>query len=75
MLENRPAAATDRQENATSSGSSLVPLVIGVTGHRDLMEAEIPGIETRVRDFLSRLQERFPNLPLRIMSRSLDPFG
>ncbi len=68
MLEDRPAAVTDRQANATPSGSSLVPLVIGVTGHRDLMEAEIPGIEVRVRDFFSGLQERYPNLPLRVMS-------
>ena len=46
----------------------MVPLVIGVTGHRDLVEAELPGIEARVREFLSDLQERYPNLPLRVMT-------
>ena len=46
----------------------MVPLVVGVTGHRDLVEAELPGIEIRVREFLSFLQERYPNLPLRVMT-------
>jgi hypothetical protein len=46
----------------------MVPLVVGVTGHRDLVEAELPGIEARVRKFLSDLQERCPNLPLRVMT-------
>ncbi len=49
-------------------GPVQVPLVIGVTGHRDLVDAEIPALECSVEAFLSRLRERFPGLPLRVMT-------
>ena len=45
-----------------------VPLVIGVTGHRDLVETEIPGLEKMVRGFLLTMQGRFPDLPLVVMT-------
>jgi len=45
-----------------------VPLVIGVTGHRDLVPSEIPGLERMVRGFLIAMKGRFPELPLTVMS-------
>jgi hypothetical protein len=45
-----------------------VPLVIGVTGHRDLVAGEIPGLRAKVREFLTDLQESHPDLPLVVMS-------
>jgi len=45
-----------------------VPLLIGVTGHRDLVPAEIPGIRLAVRLFLSGLHEQFPDRPIQILS-------
>lgn len=45
-----------------------VPLVIGVTGHRDLVPSEIPALEKMVRGFLLTMKGRFPELPLTIMS-------
>jgi hypothetical protein len=45
-----------------------VPLVIGVTGHRDLSAAEVPLLEDSVERFLVGLRRRFPDLPLMILT-------
>jgi hypothetical protein len=45
-----------------------VQLIVGVTGHRDLVEAEKPAIEQRVRDFFSGLASRFPELRLHLQT-------
>ena len=45
-----------------------LPLVIGVTGHRDLKPDEIPEIRARVRDLFVDLQDRYPNRKLRLLS-------
>jgi hypothetical protein len=42
--------------------------VIGVTGHRDLLPTEVPALRRRVREFLVALRERYPDLPLAVMS-------
>ncbi|NIL95040.1 MAG: hypothetical protein GTO71_11555 [Woeseiaceae bacterium] len=44
------------------------PLIIGVTGHRDLVANEVPGIEARVRELFEDLAKRFPGRPLQVMS-------
>jgi hypothetical protein len=48
--------------------NGIVPLVIGVTGHRDLVPAEVPGLRRRVREFLEDMRARYPDLPLAVMS-------
>ena len=45
-----------------------IPLVIAVTGHRDLVPDEIPGIRERVRNLLAELAKRYPERRLRVMS-------
>jgi hypothetical protein len=40
------------------------PLVVGVTGHRDLVPAELPGIRGRVREFLMHLHSEYPDRDL-----------
>jgi hypothetical protein len=45
-----------------------VPLVIAITGHRDLVASEIIGLERMVRGFLLTMQGRFPHLPLVLMT-------
>lgn len=47
---------------------SVVPLIVGVTGHRDLVEDEIPHIRERVRALFVSLQATYPDRPLRILS-------
>ena len=45
-----------------------VPLVVAVTGHRDLLPSELPGIRDRVTQFLSAMQRDYPDRRLRVMS-------
>lgn len=47
---------------------AAVPLVIGVTGHRDLVPEEEPVLEASVERFLVDLGGRFPDLPLLVMT-------
>ena len=49
-------------------GKQDLYLSIGVTGHRDLVSSEVPGIEQRLRDFFSGLQDEFPDLPLQLIT-------
>ena len=45
-----------------------LPLVIGVTGHRDLLAAELPGIRDRVRALFLDLMARYPTRKLQLLS-------
>lgn len=53
----------DLTKNLTDIG-----LVIGVTGHRNLAEAELPHLRTEVRRFFETLHRDFPSLPLKVLS-------
>ena len=48
--------------------AGVVPLTIGVTGHRDLVETELDSIRDRVRALFLSLQTRFPDRPLLLLS-------
>lgn len=54
--------------SVNASGSQAIPLVIAVTGHRDLVPAEVPGIREQVRAMLQMMQQRYPHRRLRVMS-------
>jgi hypothetical protein len=45
-----------------------VPLVVGVTSHRNLAASEIEPIRRLVRDFFAQLKQDFPDLPLVVLS-------
>jgi hypothetical protein len=45
-----------------------VPLIVSVTGHRDLVPEEVPVIRQRVADFLTNLREEYPDRGVSIMS-------
>lgn len=45
-----------------------LPLVIGITGHRDLRLEDIPALEARVRAIFTEFQERYPQTPLILLS-------
>ncbi len=70
----RPSVATpeviaaDLRSSITGSADHAVPMVIGVTGHRDLVPAEVPKIAALVRRFFTELQSQFPDMDLAIMS-------
>ena len=44
------------------------PLVVAVTGHRDLIANECDGIRGRTRDFFNTLRLRYPDLDVQLMS-------
>ncbi len=57
------------KEQVDPPGSSFaVPLVVAVTGHRDLVDAEVPGIRDRVRQLFTQLREDYPDRRLRVLS-------
>ena len=44
------------------------PLVVTVTGHRDLVESEVDGIRDRVRALFTLLGTRYPDMQLKLLS-------
>jgi hypothetical protein len=59
---------TQSKRRETRPPEGVVPLVVGVTGHRDLVSGEIPGLRARVREFFQGLRRDHPDLPLVVMS-------
>jgi hypothetical protein len=51
-----------------SQCANALPLVIAVTGHRDLLASETPGIRKRVNKLLTQLSTRYPERPISVMS-------
>ncbi len=66
MAQNPHMDKIDKSVNQKSVVS--LPLVIAVTGHRDLVAEEIPAIEDRVRKLFIELSQRYPANRLAIMS-------
>src|SRR5579872_2717178 len=56
---NHPAPQTARLQ---------APLVIGVTGHRDLRPDDLPQLERKVKHIFERLRERYGSTPLLVLS-------
>ena len=48
--------------------TGLVPLVIGVTGHRDLDPGDYPAYRLRIAALFAQLRRLYPSTPLRIIS-------
>lgn len=65
---DRPAVAALSGEVPIQNRRGRVPLVVGVTGHRDLLAAEEELIRGRVRSFFEMLMAQFPDLPLLVMT-------
>jgi hypothetical protein len=63
----RPARAATSVAD-THAGVVDVPLVVGVTSHRNLVPEEVPALCARVRDFLGQLRRDYPELPLVVLS-------
>jgi len=71
-----PAEYTESAETPFTAGpgrrsgprSYAVPLVVAVTGHRDLVPDEIPIIRSRVRDCLFSLRYEYPSRIIMVMT-------
>jgi hypothetical protein len=48
--------------------AASIPLVLGVTGHRDLREEDLPELERRVRDLINQLRNDYPHTVLQLLS-------
>jgi hypothetical protein len=48
--------------------AELIPLVIGVTGHRDLRPEDVPKLEKAVAEVFETLRKRYTNTPLLVLS-------
>jgi len=55
-----------RHDSAAAGGA--LPIVIGVTGHRDLRDADLPRYRAQVIEFFDLLQRRYAATPLRVIS-------
>ncbi len=51
-----------------AQGESALPLIVAVTGHRDLLASEIPNIRAPVKDLLVWLTDQYPDRRLCVMS-------
>lgn len=51
------------------------PLVIGVSGHRDLHPDGVPQVKRRIDEFLADLKRRLPDTELRIMTGMVQEIG
>lgn len=56
------------QASVAPAADGLLPIVIGVTGHRHLREADLPTLRARVRELFETLRRRYPATPLRIIT-------
>ncbi len=61
---------TQKQSRTIVGGQAgfAVPLIVAVTGHRDLVAAELPGIRERIQAFLSELRTDYPDRGVTVMS-------
>jgi hypothetical protein len=50
------------------SGTNLIPIVLGVTGHRDLREEDVPELEKKVDSIFDDLKTKYPHSPLILLS-------
>jgi hypothetical protein len=55
-------------ERESGAGLFEVPLVVGVTSHRNLAPGEIESIRQRIADFFAQLKREFPEMPLVVLS-------
>ncbi|MGH8279348.1 MAG: hypothetical protein ACRETQ_07270 [Gammaproteobacteria bacterium] len=51
-----------------NTGTGPVPLVIGVTGHRDLVQQDLPRMREALKVFFACLHRQYPHTPLRLLS-------
>ena len=47
---------------------TAIPLIVGVTGHRDLVAEDVPRIRELVREVLRTLKKEYPHTPLVLLS-------
>ncbi|HXD30972.1 MAG TPA: hypothetical protein VN643_07645 [Pyrinomonadaceae bacterium] len=59
---------SDSTEVDLTAQTSLIPIIIGVTGHRDLQPSDITPLEDRVKEIVTSLRDAHPATPLLVLS-------
>src|SRR5262245_34928384 len=54
--------------SARKQESLVLPLIVGVTGHRDLRAEDVPQLEAMVRKIFDEIQQQMPHTPLVVVS-------
>jgi hypothetical protein len=54
--------------NIRDNYGPLIPIMIGVTGHRDLLKEHVPALEQKVSDLLTELKQLYPTTPMYLLS-------
>jgi hypothetical protein len=74
-MSTSPAQSTDTTPGRPTGvrrpfapDSHAIALVVAVSGHRDLKPSELPGIRSRVRDFLVEMRDTCPDRVIAVMS-------
>lgn len=73
-VSNAPAATaaspvvSDWQPKAVRRADGLIPVVVGVTGHRSPDPSQCAELESRVGEFLSRLARLAPHSPIVLLT-------
>ena len=47
---------------------AAIPLVVGITGHRDLRPEDVPALECRLREIFLELERSYPHTPIVLLS-------
>ncbi len=72
VIQDRPASPASAAQPSDRPGSvdvpERLPLVIGVTGHRDMLERDRLSLEAKVLEIFRLLRSRHPNTPLVLLS-------
>src|SRR5437763_702523 len=48
--------------------SGLLPLVIGLTGHREFPDEDIPKLQQRIRQIFQNISEQYPSTPIILLT-------
>lgn len=46
----------------------MVPIIIGITGHRDLRQADVEDLESSVRAIFQEIIDKYPSSPIKVLS-------
>ncbi|MEI6208047.1 MAG: hypothetical protein WCP20_14795 [Desulfuromonadales bacterium] len=58
--------------NAQTLNQTTLPLLIGVTGHRDILDEDKPDLKQKIRAIIDHLHEEYPRTPLMLVSALAD---
>lgn len=68
LLEAVSAYFNFQAAPAVENQAELLPVIIGITGHRDIPSQDIPAIRQALRHIFTNLQNACPNTPLILLS-------